>query len=235
MRTILFCLILNLPTALFSQVNQTDSKGKRHGVWKKNHENGKVRYKGEFSHGIEVGEFRFYFDSGELKAINTFRGKTRVAYSKQFGGKRILAAEGRYTKGEKDSVWTFYDANENLISRESYKKGKRNGPSFLYFDNGKVAEETHYVMGKKEGVWKQFFEDGRPKSKGQYVDGMLSGEVFYYNEEGRIRAKGKYVKGLMDGNWYIFDDNMKVKEKQIWRRGVHLNREIEEIEGFSEE
>lgn len=235
MKVYFYCLAFIIPFLSLAQTNQKDAQGKRHGVWQKKFENGKLRYEGQFEHGIEVGEFKHYFDNGDLKVVNVFRGKTRVAYSRLYGGREKLAAEGLYIKGKRDSVWTFYDADGNVISREEYKVDLKEGKSYSYYKNEKIAEMTTFTKDLKDGEWKQFYEDGRPKSKGQYSSNKLTGQVIYYNEQGRVRAKGNYVRGLMDGNWYIFDENMKVKEKQIWRRGIHLNREVEEIEGFTEE
>jgi len=223
--TLLFAFVILSLGALAQATNQTDAQGKKHGVWKKYFEDGKLRYEGTFDHGKEVGEFIFYFPSGDIKAINRFRGKTGVAYSYQFGGDSILAAEGKYINSQRDSIWTFYNIEGDVISREAYKNNERNGQSITYFTSGRKAEITTYVNGKKEGEWLQFYETGKPRAKGNYVNNMLQGEVFYYETTGRIRAKGKYVQGLMDGNWYFFDDANKIIKTQVWKRGTMISQD----------
>ena len=55
----LFLIVTSLVYA--QDINQFDENGKRHGVWKKNFEGTKqLRYEGQFDHGKEVGEFKFY-------------------------------------------------------------------------------------------------------------------------------------------------------------------------------
>jgi len=237
MKHTLLVTLLFVINGLYAQgVNQTDAQGRKHGVWKKTFEDGTLRYKGTFDHGKEVGKFVFYFPSGDIKAINMFRGKTGVAYSYQFGGDSVLAAEGKYINSKRDSVWTFYNIQGNLIARESYEDNKKNGPSITYFPSGRKAEVTLYENGKKTGEWLQFYESGKPKAKGKYVDGKLQGEVLYYEPTGRIGAKGKYVKGLMDGNWYFFDDANKIEKTQVWDRGTLVSQDPpEEAEEYFEE
>lgn len=216
--------------AMAQEVNKTDAQGRKHGIWKKYFPNEQLRYEGRFDHGTEVDTFKFYFENGDLKAVNYFRGKGGVAYSWQYGGENRLAAEGKYINAKRDSVWTFYDIDGNVISRETYKNDKREGPAFTYFDTGRKAEAVHYVNDKKEGEWKQFYETGKPKTTGQYKDGSLQGEVVYYEANGKIGAKGKYVKGLMHGNWYFFDDKMEVEKKQVWRYGKMLSQDPPPVE-----
>ncbi len=224
----IFCFTFILCAFLASaqdNINQKDSQGRKHGLWKKNHKNGKLRYVGTFDHGKEVGTFRFYFDSGEIRAINKFRGKTGVCYSLQFGSDSILAAEGKYIDSRRDSVWTFYDIDGNLVARETYKNDKKNGVSETYYTNGKVAESITYDNGQKTGVWRQYYENGRPKAKGTYVNGSLQGEATYFGPNGKPSAKGNYARGLMHGNWYYFDDNMKVERKEVWKYGTMLSQD----------
>lgn len=236
-QSLLFAFVILSFGALAQATNQKDAQGKKHGVWKKYHEDGKLRYEGTFDHGKEVGEFTFYFPSGDIKAINRFRGKSGVAYSYQFGGDSILAAEGKYINSKRDSVWTFYNIGGDVISREDYKNNERHGKSITYFPSGRKAEITNYANGKKEGEWLQFYETGKPRAKGNYVDNKLEGEVFYYETTGRIRAKGKYVKGLMDGNWYFFDDANKIIKTQVWKKGEMISQDPPEVkdEFFEEE
>ena len=226
MKHLFLCTMVMLAFGAWAQpVNQNDAQGKKHGVWKKYHDNGKLRYQGQFDHGKEVGAFTFYFPTGDIKAINKFRGKSGVAYSYQFGGDSILAAEGKYINSKRDSIWTFYDIDGNLVARESYKNDKKNGESITYFPSGRKAEVVTYVNGVKQGDWLQFYESGKPKTKAKYVNGKLQGEVLYYESTGRVRTKGQYVKGLMDGNWYFFNDVNKIEKTQVWDLGTLISQD----------
>ena len=226
--TILFFVLLGAGSLQAQEeINQTDSQGRKHGVWKKYYPNDQLRYEGRFKHGVEVDTFKFYFEKGGLRATNYFKGNN-TAYSRQYGEEEKLAAEGKYIGTKRDSTWTFYDADGNVVSRETYKNGKKHGVSITYFENGKKAEITRFENGVKEGEWRQFYETGQPKAKGTYVNGKLQGEVTYFEPNGRPGIKGQYSRGLMHGTWYYFDDNMKVEKKQEWRYGKLLSTDPEE-------
>ena len=62
MKFIYLSLILLIATIVSAQdINQVDANGERQGVWRKNFDKTKVlRYEGEFSHGKEIGLFKFY-------------------------------------------------------------------------------------------------------------------------------------------------------------------------------
>lgn len=212
-----------LSWGLAAQINQKDSQGRRHGEWRKKHPNGELRYEGTFDHGVPVDTFKYYFEEGGLKTVNVFRGKTGNCKSYQYGEKEQLAAEGIYMNQKRDSVWTFYNRDGDIIARESYKEGEKHGKSEAYHTNGKVAEVKHYQMGEKQGEWKRFFESGRPMAEGNYSNGILDGEVVYYHPNGKPRLKGKYVKGKMHGTWYHFGDNMTLEKKVEWHYGFKKN------------
>ena len=58
---VLIVMILMSGNLIGQSLNGFDSDGKRHGKWKKNFEGTQVvRYEGTFSHGKEVGLFKFY-------------------------------------------------------------------------------------------------------------------------------------------------------------------------------
>lgn len=234
----ILCLTFILTSFFLSaqaDINQKDSQGRKHGIWKKKHTNGRLRYVGHFDHGKEVGTFRFYYDNGDVRAINKFRGKTGICYSLQYGNDSILAAEGKYIGSKRDSIWTFYNIVGDLISRESYKNDVKEGVSETYFPNGKMAETFVYQEGKKVGDWNQYYDTGKPKAKGVYVNDMLEGEVVYYAINGKPRAKGKYLKGLMHGRWYYFDGNMKITKKQVWKYGTMLSQDPPEVKEEDQE
>lgn len=208
-------------------VNQIDAQGRKHGPWTKTYENGQTRYQGTFEHGQEVGTFVFYYPSGELKAKNTFRNNGKV-YTRMYGQKEKLAAEGVFVNKKRDSVWTYYDRDGNVVSREAYQNGVKDGMATAYFSNGKIAEIVEYQNGQKHGVWVQRYNNGRKRAKGKYVNGSLNGTVTYYRQDGSVRIKGDYKNGLKHGNWYYFDTNIELLKKQVWEKGFAVKSSDEE-------
>ena len=62
--------------------NQTDSKGRKQGVWKKLDAEGHLVYEGQFKDDKPVGLFKHYYSNGKLKATNNYfdNGKKAAAH-----------------------------------------------------------------------------------------------------------------------------------------------------------
>jgi antitoxin component YwqK of YwqJK toxin-antitoxin module len=73
MKPILYIVVLLAISAgsLFSQisVNQTDKKGKKQGLWRKNYDDGIIRYEGSFKDDQPDGIFRYYNELGKIKMV----------------------------------------------------------------------------------------------------------------------------------------------------------------------
>jgi len=227
-------LLLFSPILVLAQdLSPKDAQGKKHGLWRKSYPNGKLRYEGEFVHGKPVGTFKHYFDNGQLRTKNVFRGKTGICMSYQYGAKDILAAQGLYDDREKDSVWTYFNQQGEVIGREPYQNGLLHGEAIKYFANGKVAERVTYKEGVKQGLWLQFYDSGKKMAEGQYENGKLQGKCTYFYSSGKPRLRGEYRKGLMHGPWYYFGDNLKLDKKEIWHYGRKIEKEEKDGESSS--
>ena len=76
----LFLIIFLLPQILFSQnINLTDDSGMKQGIWKKNFDNGNLRYRGFFVDNNPSGLFNYYYKTGELKIEKEFFHKGTAA------------------------------------------------------------------------------------------------------------------------------------------------------------
>ena len=76
----LFSLLILFNVSLFAQndVNKTDDLGRRQGKWIDYHQNGQIRYTGEFKNNEPIGEFLYYSENGELTAkINYEKRKNK--------------------------------------------------------------------------------------------------------------------------------------------------------------
>lgn len=221
MKNIFLLLFVVLFQGLFAQINQTDAQGKKHGKWvkyKQTKTTKKIRYKGQFDHGVPVDTFQYFYENGRLQFVNVFRGKTGVCYSKQYNEKKQLEAEGIYNNQKKDSTWTYYGLKGQLVSREDYNMGELDGAVIVYYLDGSLAEKTLYKEGKKNGVQIQKYADGKKRFSGVYLNDKLHGEVVYYNQNGRPFYKGEYVSGLRNGTWLKIE-NGRVVVIEKFRRG----------------
>ena len=102
----LISFILTPSTIIAQNINQFDTDGKRHGIWKKTFENTKIlRYEGEFFHGKEVGTFKFY---------------------KNIKNKAVLAVTKQFNENDNIAVVTFYNTKGKAIS-----EGKMHGKTYI--------------------------------------------------------------------------------------------------------
>src|ERR1051326_3561982 len=123
-------IFIGLSAILFAQpsvLNQTDKDGKKQGHWIKKEENGKIIYEGNFKDNHPIGEFKYYYDDGQLKTVSVFSNDGKVCRSKHYFSGNILMAEGKYVNEKRDSIWKFYSARDTIFSIETYKNGKKDG------------------------------------------------------------------------------------------------------------
>jgi len=210
---IIFLIVsLAFPISVVSQnINQTDANGQKQGVWTKTYSNGVPRYEGQFKNNHPTGEFKYYYESGKIKAITIFSTDGVVARTKTYHENSQPMAEGKYIKQKRDSIWLFYsDVDGKLLSSETYKKGILHGTTKTFYpETGNVAEIIEYVNGIKEGPYKKYFPDGELMTEGTYKNDVLEGKFLLYYPNGKIQVKGKYKNGRQIGNWEYFDENGK--------------------------
>ncbi|MHC1707656.1 MAG: toxin-antitoxin system YwqK family antitoxin [Bacteroidales bacterium] len=237
---ILLIIFLVLPGILFCQsqqaedkpINLKDSKGRKQGFWKKI-ESGTVKYEGTFKDDKPVGQFKYYYPGGKVKAITYFTNNGDKGRSTAYHKNGMKMAAGNYLGEEKDSLWLYYNENEKLVSEVFYSKGKKHGLSRTYFPDGKPDEDIYYVNDNKEGEWKQYFTDGAVKLKATYKNGKLQGLMTVYYPAGTVMISGTYKDSLKDGWWYYFDEMSKTQKKEYWVGGlkaqeVYFDKKLQE-------
>lgn len=216
---ILFFGIIFCSFDSFSQeeINQTDAQGKPHGVWKKYYEGTQqLRYEGQFEHGKEVGEFRFYCEDCKDKpeAIKKFNNKNDIAKVEYFTKKGKILSEGKMKGREHLGEWITYHKNSDVpMIRENYSNGKLNGKRTIYFPDGIVTEELDYSKGIKEGANIYYSRMGVAIKKLQYKNDKLHGPATYYDGHGNLIIEGTYKDDKKDGLWKYYKNGKLVLEE----------------------
>lgn len=215
--SISFLLTLFLGANTYAQkINQFNAKGERTGIWKKNYENGKIRYQGQFKNGKEIGTFKFYeiTSSTQPTIIKEYSETNDTALVKFYSIEGKLKTRGKMVGKNREGKWLYYFPDGKIISEENYVGGKLNGVLKNYYPNGKLTEETHYVNGLKQGTSKVYTEDGTLIEDVNYADDKLHGECKYYNLKGELKEKGKYKMGIKDGKWEFYMNGKLAKKKK---------------------
>ena len=214
-------LFIGMLSGSAQNINQFDSEGKRHGIWKKNFEGTDVlRYEGAFNQGKETGVFKFYKNiDGEpiLAAEKVFNDNDSSAYVKFYNGVGKVISEGKMNGKKYVGTWKYYqNGSQQLLTVEHYnEQGILHGQRLVYYKNDQIAEEEHYVNGKLEGVSKWYGENGTLLKTFTYKDDRLHGLSKFYNVKGELVTQGAYKNGKKDGVWRYYENNELVKEEDF--------------------
>jgi antitoxin component YwqK of YwqJK toxin-antitoxin module len=228
---IIFLMLFTQTTVAQSQYNKADSNGLKQGQWIKMWNNGMVKYKGNFKDDKPVGEFKYFYPSGKLKAVMTFSDNGTRAHNISYHENGKKMAEGIFINRKKEGNWKYFsDVDEKLVSEENYSNGVLNGKSVTYYiDLGKPFEIIEYKNGKKHGKWIKYFTDGKIMTETTYVNGALEGPFVNYDPDGTLIVKGAYKGGEMNGTWLYYDDKGKLYRKEVYNMGnlVKLEKEAD--------
>jgi antitoxin component YwqK of YwqJK toxin-antitoxin module len=210
--------------------NQTDAQGQRQGYWKKSHPDGTLMYRGFFKDGKPVGKMRRYYENGARRADMVYLEGTGITYAKVYYRNGKLAAEGKYIKMVKDSVWKYYSYySDDLMYSETYKTGLKDGESRKFYPGGQVAEIMTWQMDKKHGLWKQFFEDSTIRLVSWHDSNLIHGRYQVYNRNLVLIMDGEYDHGKMDKTWHFYDESGKEEHTLHYVKGeLQNNKELEE-------
>ncbi|MDT0551704.1 toxin-antitoxin system YwqK family antitoxin [Urechidicola vernalis] len=215
-------LILILQLGLYSiygqDINQVNSDGERHGLWKKYYPNKRIRYEGTFENGKEVGVFKFYSmnSSDNPMVIRTFAVDSGESLVQFFTAKGVLESEGKIIDKQRIGKWLYFHKDgKTVMIEENYENGKLSGEYKLFYENKKLTKLTHYQNGREHGNCKQYSDSGILIEDVNYVQGQLHGPAIYYETSGQLKQKGSYEEDLRVGVWEIYKDGQLFSSKVV--------------------
>lgn len=187
--------------------NKTDNLGRRQGKWVDYHENGQVRYKGQFKNNEPIGDFLYYSENGNLIAKNTYLKKSQESVSEMYSENGQVIAKGNYLNKKKNGEWKYFSEKDgSLVLVEYYDNGFLNGESVVYFSGTQnVIEKTSYVNGVKHGPYKKYYDDGLPMVDANYKNDKLDGVFILYYHTGAPKEEGSFKDGIKIGQWKTYD------------------------------
>lgn len=214
-----------LTTYLQAQtINQFDAQGQRNGVWQKNFKGTDVlRYEGTFSHGKEVGVFKFYKNiNGKpvLTATREFNPKNNMAQVTFYASNGQVISEGQMLDKTYIGEWKYYHKNsKQLMMLEQYnKKGNLEGTRSVFYPNGQVAEKSFYKNAALEGEALWYAENGVLIKVYHYKDNKLHGAAKFYDKNGELIQEGAYQNDRKHGIWKYYENGTLKEEKDFTRR-----------------
>lgn len=222
MKSISVIILFLISSVISAQnINQLDANGKRNGIWKKNFEGTKqVRYEGEFSHGKEIGLFKFYKylkKESVLTATKQFNENDNIADVKFLSSRGKIISEGKMNGKLYIGKWIYYHNNSTkIMTLETYNdEGKLQGKRFVYYKHSQIAEEANYINGSEEGISTWYSKKGVVLKTFIYENNELHGMAKYYDEEGIMLVEGSYKRGKKTGVWKYYNNGKLVKQKDF--------------------
>lgn len=217
-------------SSFFAQINQTDSKGRKQGVWQKTYPNSiAFEYKGQFKDDKPVGTFTYFYPSTKVKAVVKHDANSTRSSAYLYHENTLLMAFGIYRNQLKDSVWTHFGPSGRISFKETYKNGKLNGMKVTYYvpeelsdKSQRVARTEMYVNDVKEGEVKEYFENGTLKMEGNYVKGKPNGVITTYHPNGKPMIKERYKYGNRHGWSFGYSESGAETGKRYFRFGDEL-------------
>jgi antitoxin component YwqK of YwqJK toxin-antitoxin module len=206
--------------------NEVDAQGRKQGNWVTYDGNGNIKYEGAFKDDKPVGEFKYYYPDGQVKAIVNHNPVTGEVYAVNYYKNGLLMARGKYINQAKDSTWLYFsEIDETIVSEEHWDRGKKVGEWKTYYPSGQVMEVTQYKNGVKEGKWIQYFSDGTKKAEATYVNNELEGlmQIFYIT--GKVEVSGTYKNSTKNGIWMYFNEIGEAEKKEVYKDGVLIEPE----------
>jgi antitoxin component YwqK of YwqJK toxin-antitoxin module len=229
-----FILFLFIPkNVIWSQINQTDSKGRKQGPWQKTYPKSDVfQYKGQFRDDRPFGTFVYFYPGGEVKAEIEHQADGRRSRAFFYFENKMLMTEGFYLDQKKDSTWVNYNQEGLVLGVETFKQDLLNGKKIIYYLEGQIETEklnplsvAFYKNDKLDGEYKEFFSTGKLKIIGNYKEGKRIGEWKEYYPNGTIFTQSKYKDDRLHGWLYSFNKDGEQIGKFMYQFGDKLSQE----------
>lgn len=237
MTKFIFLLIL-LPFLPFSQMNQKDTKGRKQGAWQKNYPNSNILvYKGQFKDDVPVGEFTYFYPTGEVRTIVEHIPNSKRSYGYYYHKNQQIMSEGPFWDQKKDSIWANYNVEGYVLGTEEFKEDKLNGEKVLYYlrsqqESGKidVLSISNYKDSVLHGAYKEFFSNGKLKKTGNYLKGDKTGEWQEFEMKGVLIGQLRFKDGLPHGWAYAYNSKGVKISETLYQKGTTLRgKELEEF------
>jgi antitoxin component YwqK of YwqJK toxin-antitoxin module len=209
------------------EINQTDEKGRKQGLWRKVYPNGVTAYEVQFKDDKPVGTMLRYHPNSRKMAELKFNEDGSYAKAKLYDEQESLIAKGFYAGEKKDSLWKYYK-NDFLVQTENYNQAVLHGEMKAYYPNGQVYDLRQMENGKENGVWEKFYQNGEPMLKGVVKDDKLEGSFLRYFPDGSIEEKGQYKNDLKTGEWEYYTEDGK-KHTITYKNGKAENADETEL------
>ena len=183
---------------------------KEDGLFESFYENGLPRTIGLYKKGFRVGEWKSYFENGDLKWAGRY--KLDENFWRANVEEKMLYQEELDFYG-KEGVWRERGTHflDNYLS-----DGQDEGRALQnYVPKSSKKKINGFYLGTKDSTWTYYNPDGSVKAKTNYSNHLANGQ-FEWFENGEIFAEGTYLDGMRTGEWKVYHSNGVISYLAMW-------------------
>ena len=193
----------------------------------KYHNNGKMRFKGEFvgddRNGLEIQ----WYENGQKKAEINFKDGQQEDLTPWWYENGQKDSEINFKNDKKDGLEIQWHENGQKKAEINYKDDVEEGLEVWWYDDGQKQIEVNLKDGRQEGLTTMWYENGQKESKGNFKDGQQEGLVTWWYGDGSKKSKGNYKGGKRHGSITLWD-----KQGNVTFSGTYDNGESNDQNGL---
>ena len=122
------------------------------------HANGKLKHKGNYAKGKNVGEHLWYDENGKLEAKENYKdGNLHGTYEEYYPNGKLMV-KTTFASGLQNDLTTYYREDGTKQSEGNFKNGNRNGEWKFYDENGKIEGTTVFKIDYEIKEAKMFLQ-----------------------------------------------------------------------------
>lgn len=171
--------------------------------------------KGEVKSGLQ-----YFYNTEKPIEINIAKKEFEI-----FNLDKTKYVSGEFSKGLKKGMWTYYNSNGTIKSKETYVNGNIEGLEHNYDSYGNLIEIYNYKEGKLNGLSEAYKKD-KLITTSYFTDDERSGPITYYYLDGKIKRKDFVEEGNTKLS-YIYNPNGTLNSKT-----KYIDNQISTFENF---
>tara|TARA_Y100000768_G_C23901193_1_gene645168 strand:- start:131 stop:1075 length:945 start_codon:yes stop_codon:yes gene_type:complete len=200
---------------------------------------------GNFKNDKMIGEWIFYYDDGQVKAMGNYSGKAE--YDSEYLGATGIPLNGRigswvfyYPSGQKSGE-VYYDKNEDLVESFAWhdngsKQYQKIGSYYLYgWDRDGILTTTNgngvisrNIKKLRHDMWVKSYDGSTSTKYGFYdftilehiSDGQIVKEEVFYKE--KLIISQSVLNGFLDGEAKYFFDDGSLRATAYYKNGKEI-------------
>ena len=211
-----------------------DEAGLKQGEWKEYWDSGEIKAAGKYSNGLKIGEWKFYYKNGKIEEVGTYlKNEKPNGEWKWYHENGNVLREEIYANGIENGTMTEYSDSGTVISKGEYVDGLEEGP--WVYQLGDIKMEGSYKEGKRDGVWKYYYDNGNLNFEGKFLDDNSDGKHIFYWDNGKVKEEGFYIMGKREGDWYRYDYDGTLFLTTTYKNGIEIKYDGIKIKPPTEE